>query len=215
MFEFAQRRYLPSMSDADFSLNFGRPPASLERESLDLAYLSLPVSQREQAVEELRQAAARGERSLEGLFAAWRNDGVSGAVLTERHPGESATLWPPQVIEGEPRSLADELLARALSGLKAQRVEMVQCVLTSDSGEDADRLRHAGFDHPCDLLCLVSEASQFPTAPVAAHLLFESVTPRDLDDLADLVAQTYENTLDCSALDPGRNCRKALAGYQA
>jgi hypothetical protein len=215
MAEFAPSRYLPSMPDAAFSLNFGRPPANRELEELELAYRSLPASQREQAVKELRQAAARGERSLEGLFAAWRDDVLAGAVFTERHPGESATLWPPGVTERASPSLADELLARALSWLEAKGVEMVQCVLTTDCGEDARRLQQAGFDHPCDLICLVSEADQFPTAPVGAGLTFERVTPQDMDDLAGIVEQTYENTLDCPALDASRDCRKVLAGYQA
>lgn len=215
MVEFAPRRYLPTMSAADLSLSFGRPPASLERQALDLAYQCLPVSQREQAIAELCQAAALGERSRQGLLAAWRNDVVAGAVFTERHPGECATLWPPGVTERAPPSLADELLARALYWLEAKGVEMVQCVLATDSGDDAGRLQQAGFDHPCDLICLVSEADQFPTAPISASFAFERVTPRDIDDLAGIVEQTYENTLDCPALEAGRDCHKVLAGYQA
>lgn len=197
------------------SVSVGHPPPALERTALELAYESLPPVPRQQAVDDLSNAAARGERSLAGLFAAWRRDEVLGAVLSEIMPGESASLWPARLAQGSPLCLAEQLLKHALDWLESQGVEMVQCVLTTDSGEDAERLRSAGFAHPCDLLCLVSNVDRFPTAPIATDLAFCAVPRGELSALTDIIEETYEQTLDCPALDARRDCRQAVAGYAA
>lgn len=201
------------MAHSEFPVSIGRPPPALQQSAVDLAYESLPPLPRQQAVDELSGAVARQERSLAGLFAAWRNGELLGAVLTEILPGESASLWPVRLVQGSRPSLAHQLLTHALAWLASQDVEMVQCVLSTDSGEDAERLRTAGFDHPCDLLCLLSEADRFPTAPLATELMFDAVPPGELDELASVIEQTYEQTRDCPALDARRDCRQVLAGY--
>jgi ribosomal protein S18 acetylase RimI-like enzyme len=203
------------MPDPEHTFSIGRPPAHSQRMALERAFEFLPPWQRKQAEAEVMAAAARGERSLDGLFAAWRRDEVVCALWTELHPGESATLFAPQTADGVPKLIADDLLTNALAWLESRSVELVQCVLATDTGEDAERLQRAGFEHPCDLLCLISEAGQFPTTAVAASLAFERVAPEGLDNLAELVEQTYENTLDCPALDARRDCRQVLAGYRA
>lgn len=208
-------RYLSIMAHAQFPVSIGHPQPAFQQSALKLAYESLPPVQREQAVDELCRAAEYGERSLAGLFAAWRSGELLGAVLTEVFPGESASLCPVRLAPGSPSSLAEQLLMHTLGWLRSQGVEMVQCVLPTDSGEDADRLRAAGFEHPCDLLCLLSTADRFPTAPIVTVLQFDVVPPGELDDLASLIEQTYVQTLDCPALDARRHSRQVVAGYAA
>ncbi|HVX12966.1 MAG TPA: GNAT family N-acetyltransferase [Pirellulales bacterium] len=197
------------------SFTIGPPPPRLERRALEQAYEALPIAQRKSAVEETLRAAERGERSLDGLLAAWRDDDVAGALWAEIYPGENAALWLPQLAVDAPRQLGDTLLAQALSWLKARHVDLVQSLLATDVGEDAERLQRAGFEHSCDLLYLASSAEPFPASALAAELVFEPVRPDQHDDLARLVEQTYEQTLDCPALDGGRDGRQALAGYRA
>ncbi len=202
------------MDDAA-SFTIGPPPPELERRALERAYEALPVAQRKSAVDETLQAAERGERSLDGLLAAWRGNQLAGALWSEIYPGENAVVWMPQLADGAPRELGDALLDRSLSWLKNQGVELIQSLLATDAGDDAERLQRAGFEHSCDLLYLASSAELYPASAFTAELVFEQVQPDQHEDLARLIEQTYEQTLDCPALDGGRDGRQALAGYRA
>jgi len=195
--------------------DIGPPPADLQRAALEWAFESIGVPQRGSLVEQTLTAAARGERSLDGLLAAWREHRVLGAVWSEIQPGDSAAVWPPQTSSEAPPALADELLERALDRLASKKVTMVQSLLLTDAGIDAARFRRAGFDHPCDLLYLASSRPQFPTAPSGADLQFAPIVPSALDELAGLIEKTYQQTLDCPALNGHQDCRQVVAGYRA
>ena len=52
-------------------------------------------------------------------------------------------------------------------------------------------------------------------SPVASDLTFEGVDDAELDTLAPLIERTYENTLDCPALNGRRDCSQVVAGYRA
>jgi ribosomal protein S18 acetylase RimI-like enzyme len=106
-------------------------------------------------------------------------------------------------------------LGRALRELEAKDVAIVQCLLVTDAGDDASRLQGAGFEHSCDLLYLVSHAGHFPASPVATSLTFTPVTQADMAHLARIVESTYEQSLDCPALDRRRDCRDVVEGYRA
>lgn len=203
------------MTYSEQLISLGPPPPTLLAGALELVYESLPTATRRQVIEELRQAAARGERSLAGLFAAWHQNDLLGAVLTEIFPGNGASLRPVQLAPGGPPQAAQRLLKHALDWLEGQSVEMVQCLLATDSGTDAERLRAAGFAHACDLLCLASEADRFPTAPVDTEVRFAAVTRTEMNDLAHIIEQTYEHSLDCPMMDALRDCRQVVAGYAA
>lgn len=208
-------QYSPRMSETADDFEIGPPPTGSQRSALELALDILPQPQRLAAIDDLLAAVARGERSLEGLLAAWQGHHLVGALWAELHPGQSAGIWPPRTIAGSPPRLADDLLARAITLLESKQVGMAQCLLATDAGENAERLRRAGFEHPCDLLYLVSHAGHFPTSPVATSLEFWPVEPADLDRLARLIEATYKETLDCPTLDGRRDCRQVVAGYQA
>jgi ribosomal protein S18 acetylase RimI-like enzyme len=193
----------------------GSPPSALKQAALERAFEALPPKERGAMLDDLLAAASRGERSLDGLLAAWRGNEVAAAIWTERHAGHTAGIWPPQLTNEAPERLAEALLARALVELEAKGVTMVQCLVLTDASPDAQRLQRAGFEHPCDLLYLVSQKGHFPSAPVATNLTFVPVERANFDGLAKLVESTYEGTLDCPALDRRRDCRDVLEGYRA
>ena len=162
------------------------------------------------------------EPDASAIFEARRDGRLAGAIYCEVQLGGSAGLWPPQIsadfaaIDANfaERCVA-ELLQAACQWLAARRVRIVQSLLTTDAGPDAQRLQAAGFTHPADLLYLVSLANRFPEAPVATGLTFEPVSARGDDQLAELLEATYEQTLDCPALNGVQDCRDVLAGYRA
>ncbi len=61
---------------------------------------------------------------------------------------------------------------------------------------------------------LVSLQGAFPTAPPATRLSFEQTSTRSDAELARLVEGTYEQTLDCPALNGVQDCADALASYR-
>ncbi len=64
------------------------------------------------------------------------------------------------------------------------------------------------------MLYLVSLQGAFPTASPATRLSFEQTSTRSDAELARLVEGTYEQTLDCPALNGVQDCADALAGYR-
>lgn len=198
---------------ADESLRMGPPPAALKRIALKLALSTLSDS--DAAINDLLAAAARGERSLDGLFAAWREEHVAAALWTETQAGHGADLWPPRLRENAPPVLAAEILNVALRELEAQQVTLVQSLLIPGAADDAERLARAGFEHPCDLLFLLSDQRHFPSSPIATHLTFTPFEPAHLARLTRIVEATYQGSLDCPAIDRRRDCRDAVDGYRA
>jgi ribosomal protein S18 acetylase RimI-like enzyme len=82
-------------------------------------------------------------------------------------------------------------------------------------GADAELLVAAGFRHVSDLLYLVCLADQFPAHPPCTELQFESYSETLHARFARLVDATYENTLDCPAVNGVRNIEDVLQGYRA
>lgn len=203
------------LSQAD-KLQIGLAAAEHRGAALELALGSLPKAEREGL---LRQALARtGEKAAgEGLFEARRGGRLAGALCSELQPGRTAGLWPPQIAasEAEGETCLTALIDAALEWLLAKEVRIVQSLLPTDAGRDADRLRAAGFTHPADLLYLVSDASRFPEALADSGLSFDRAADRSDAELAKLVEATYEQTLDCPSLNGVQDCGDVLAGYRA
>lgn len=201
------------------NLEIGLAPGQCAAEAFELAFSSLSEIERRGLAEQTLRKAADGDAAA--LFEARRDGRLLGALYCELQLGGSAGLWPPQVVAAAAgdaalaERCAGELLRAALDWLAARRMRVVQALLATDSGPDAERLRAAGFTHLADLLYLVSLAKVFPAAPIESELTFEPLTARSDDELATLLENTYEQTLDCPALNGVQDCREVLAGYRA
>ena len=94
-------------------------------------------------------------------------------------------------------------------------LRMVQALLSTDAGQDAELLRAAGFRHLSDLLYLVCLDKEFPAEPSASGLEFLALTDQSEPRFAALVEATYEGTLDCPAVNGLRSIEDVLLGYRA
>lgn len=201
------------------NLQIGRAPAERRAEAFGLAFGSLSEIERQGLAEQALRKPVEADDAA--LFEARREGRLLGALYCELQLGGSAGLWAPQIVAEAAddaafaERCAGELLQAALDWLAARRMRVVQSLLATDSGRDVERLRAAGFTHPADLLYLVSLAKSFPAAPIETDLMFQPLAARDDDELAKLLEGTYEQTLDCPALNGVQDCREVLAGYRA
>jgi mycothiol synthase len=160
-----------------------------------------------------------------GLLEARLGEALVGAILIQLQPGRVASLFPPQAAleaaSEETRVLAaaeltsPRLLTAATELAVRGNARMIQALLQTDSGIDAQRLRAAGFEHVADLLYLVSPASAFPSEAQAGGLNFEPFSPAAADRFAAVVERTYVGTRDCPRLDGIRPIGEVLEGYRA
>jgi GNAT superfamily N-acetyltransferase len=129
-------------------------------------------------------------------------------------PGKTASIWPPELIAGEPEHTSRKLLDRLLEFSSRRGARVAQALLDTDAGVHTARLLAAGFVHVADLLFLVCGREQFPDSPGGACLRFEAYQPQDEPRLARLVDRTYEGTLDCPQLNGVRETADVLDGYR-
>ena len=191
---------LPQDRAGAFGLVFGRLRSADRRRRIDeaLTYVSRSDS-----------AAAAG------LIGAWRDGRLVGAVFSQIEPGKIAVVWLPRLTVGEPESTAALLLAATWDFLARQPVVLAQTLLPMvDKGEKAV-LRLGGFRRLANLLYLVSPESSFPTARPTTPLNFEPYAAADHDRWRQVLAATYEGTLDCPGLETARESEDVLAGYRA
>ena len=137
------------------------------------------------------------------------------AALANVLPGRTASVWPPQLVAGEPESTAGQIQEAIGGFLTRQHVCLAQALLAVDSTADADRLRTDGFSHAADLLYLASSTAQFPDSSPAEAVQFEPYRLECRSRLARLVGDTYWATLDCPSLNGVRDIQDVLDGYQA
>ena len=108
----------------------------------------------------------------------------------------------------------------ALQALAVTDIQVIQSLLPTDAGEDADLLRLAGFRHFSDLLYLVCLDRDFPTEPLTSGSLasgveFLAIGGEYEQRIGKLVEATYVETRDCPAVNGLRCIQDVLLGYRA
>ena len=149
------------------------------------------------------------------VWAAFRQGALAGSLIVQEQPGRTALVWPSRLISGEPRETSHRLLDAALRALATADLCMIQALLPTDSGVDADLLQAFGLRHFSDLLYLVCPDTGFPAVAPSSDLEFLPIKPGDERRFADLVEATYEGTLDCPAVNGLRSMEDVLLGYRA
>jgi mycothiol synthase len=191
------------------------PVLSSDRaEALRLVFCRMAEPDRQQQIDTFLAAAATNPDALAGLLGAYRAEKLGGALLIQTQPGKTASLWPPQLADGELPSTACSLLESADTRFRQKGVRLVQSLLETDAQPEADLLRKGGFRHAADLLYLACLKDQFPTAQPATSLQFELYADAHHDRFARLVDATYVDTLDCPDLNGVRDIEDVLTDYR-
>jgi mycothiol synthase len=192
-------------------------PLSQDRqpEALGLVLAGLPETQIAEQLAMLRTWVAKHPSAGYRVWGAYRGERLCGAVLLQLQPGRTAIIWPPRLIEGESPETAQRLVRQGLDDLPRPDVAMVQSLLPTDVGADAELLEWSGFRHISDLLFLVALPKDFPSSRPAREFQFEPYRAAQSARFARLVDATYEKTLDCPAVNGVRGIEDVLLGYQA
>jgi ribosomal protein S18 acetylase RimI-like enzyme len=173
------------------------------------------AERRRQISEALAHAALPDSRPFAGLIVARRGSRLVGTVLCQLEPGRTAIVWLPRLIASESPSTAAALLAAIWEFLAQQSVVLAQVLLSTVDKNERAILRAGKFYHLANLLYLVSPEGSFPTAPPATPLEFEPYCEANHRRWQQVLAATYEGTLDCPGLAIVRDPEDVLAGYRA
>jgi len=209
---------MPDRTDNTTSPEIAPVSSTARLEALDLVFGRLAFAERERRVAEaLARLPAQRERVQPAfLLGAWRSGRLVGALFGEVQPGRTALLQMARVVPEEPSRSAALLLQEACTRLDRAGVCLVQVLLEKEDAErDGPVLQQSGFSRLAELFYLVCLPADFPQEFPAAPLSFESYSPPKHARFSQIVATTYQHTLDCPALNGVRRIDDVLAGYRA
>jgi ribosomal protein S18 acetylase RimI-like enzyme len=213
-------------------LQISSVPAADRAAALDLAFSHLDGDESQRQVESIMADTAVGRLALDGLFGAYRDGRLIGALFAQLQAGRAATLWLPRAASpgrqpgdcasngSQPRADArgspdDRLLDAACDWFQRSGVRIAQVLLESASPAEEELLSRWNFSYLADLLYLVSLKEQFPASQPVAPLDFEPYCEANHERLARVVDATYAGTRDCPAINGVRHIDDVLAGYRA
>src|SRR3990170_4063267 len=101
-----------------------RCPPERTAEAVSLALCELAPTHRQEIAAGLLGPEGSHRQTDDGLVAALRGDRLCGAAWGQRQPGNTAVLWPPQLIPGEDVITAVRLAQAAVQALDAADVAM-------------------------------------------------------------------------------------------
>jgi ribosomal protein S18 acetylase RimI-like enzyme len=191
-----------------------RCPAELRAEALALVLCELAPSLRRSVAGGLLDIEDVVEFGNEALFIAQRASEMRGAAWGQRQSGNIVVFWPPQLVAGEDVNTAYRLAEAVTAAIDQTAAEMMQVFLSAPSAETVKVLQHVGFRHLADLLYLTAEATRFPLAAPDSELEYVPYDGTQRGRLMELVARTYEGTLDCRDLEGVRDLENVINGYQ-
>ena len=123
-----------------------------EGPGLRLIFGGVEQSQFDQQRAMLRAWRDRPPMSGYRIWGAFRAEKLTGAILTLTQPGRTAVVWSPRLVAGEPQETALQLLCAGLAHLPQLGIRVVQAVLPTDVGADAESLLAAGFEHVSEVV---------------------------------------------------------------
>jgi GNAT superfamily N-acetyltransferase len=190
------------------------PPARLS-EAIDLLVTPLNEETRGGQKASILRALAADPAQAARFLGQFRGELLTAACWLQTQPGRTAMFWPPIAIEPVESSVIAALIARSLGVARLNGIRLVQSLLLTDAGHDAQVLREAGFVHTADLLYLVSLSAQFPGTRPASDVDFVPLPVDSLGEIAHIVEGSYQNTRDCPALNGVRAIDDVITGYRS
>ncbi|RCS42205.1 GNAT family N-acetyltransferase [Bremerella cremea] len=163
----------------------------------------------------LLAAEKEGKVSFDGLVAATNRSRVIGAIWCLNQPGKIATIWGPGLISGVSDTLADQLIKRVLKFAQQAGNHLMQSLIGLENPNAGEHLARIGFRHVTRLDQLHAFPAEIATPPPSSLLTFLPCDDFRKPAFEQLVANTYEGSLDCPEIDGLRQIEDVLTGYHA
>lgn len=184
--------------------------------ALSVLYHQLPATERSLQVREALDAERCGQLSLDGLHAAWDEARRPlGAMLAISQPDATAFVWPPVVsAKVDPRPVTEGLLRTVGDWLDSSGVRFAQCLLEVSQSSEAEVLERNGF--PCFARLRFLLRSFRQPLPLIFRKSWQRhpFCAKNEQRFVDVLERTYEQTLDCPALNGARSAQECLHGHR-
>jgi ribosomal protein S18 acetylase RimI-like enzyme len=190
-------------------------PPEATHQALALVFSSLGPKQRDEQIDAVLPTPLPGDTPRAGLFGAYRQNELVGAIFAQLQPGKVAQVWLPRLVPGDVPETAVQLMREMNSWLQVQHVEMAQMLFEQISEAEECLLAKGGYDYLTDLLYLACLPEEFPASCPRSALEFLPYVPAHRERLKKLIDATYQNSLDCPKLNDVRDMEAVLEGYQS
>jgi GNAT superfamily N-acetyltransferase len=151
---------------------------------------------------------------LASVVAAISGGKCFSAAMMIETPGALGALFLPA--RGlQPRS-ALPILQRIGEAAQSRGIVLVQCLCRPDETESESMLSHAGFEFLAELVYLERPAQHGRiTTQLPAQVEFETYRPSTRNTFMEVLAGTYQGSLDCPKLNGIRRTEDVLATHRA
>lgn len=181
--------------------------------ALELLLSTFSAAERRALAAELRGELRRDQGDAAGLFVQTHDGAVTGAALAQRHPGRTASIWRPRFASESTDAMGSALVATCADWLAGANVTLAQSLLEIEDAQAARWFEAAGFSRIARLAYLVCDLNE-PT-PADTQLEFTPLEAAQRKLFADVIEESYRETLDCPALNGIRTMDDVLDGYRA
>jgi mycothiol synthase len=190
-------------------------PHDQVRQALSLIFNYLPPRERDEQIKAVLPSPPIDGNHVKGLFGAFREQKMVGAIFAQLQPGKTALVWLPRLMPEEAPATAVQLLEAMNSWLQQQQVELAQMVVEQITESDERCLMVGGYGYLTDLLYLACLPEKFPTVRPNSDLEFLPYVSSNRERLKTLIDATYQDSRDCPKLNDARSTEDVLIGYQS
>jgi len=194
-------------------LRLARPDET--RDALSLLLSSFAPDERSSLAAALATELPCRDGHVQGLVVAVCDESIVGVALAQLHPGRTASVWRPRFARETNGGLGTALLDQCAAWLKGQEARVYQSMLEIDDDAAARWFTAAGFECLARLAFLTWNARAAAPRDETPGLRFEAAHAAPAGVLDELVELSYQETLDCPALNGVRTTADVLEGYRA
>jgi mycothiol synthase len=159
------------------------------------------------------------ERGIDtnSLWIAIHQDRTVWAMLPVQNPGKTMLIFTPMhLLNHTPHDAVSQLSEAVSEHFAARGVQLAQMLIDPTSRPVIDLYRQTGFEELAELLYLqkaVRKRTEFPAIPAEFELLNYSLQTHP--KFAEIISRSYEQSLDCPALNGMRDMNDVILGHQA
>lgn len=168
------------------------------------------------AVHDFLSFANQRQIDLNQMWIALLDDRIAWAVLPIVNPGRTMLLLAPSRIpQATPVPLIRQLTEQVCGHWSRRDVHLAQFLLDPDDRAMRELYAGCGFDMLAELLYLQRTVRRAPAVRLPEGFALHPYAPEIHAEFGEAITGSYENSLDCPALNGRRNIDDVLDGHKA